>query len=80
MSYMSIMGMVLQASAMSDTKGSVSIPFSWCFFMCFFSAALLLKVFRQMSALGSHGGFQTLVFPHTSNKFYLAVCHFINTL
>ena len=35
---------------------------------------------KTWTALGSHGGFQTLVFPRTSNKFYLAVCHFINTL
>ena len=39
--YIRIMGVLLQASAMSVNKGSASIPFSTCFFKCFFSAALL---------------------------------------
>ena len=39
--YIRIMGVLLQASAMSVNKGSASIPFSSCFFKCFFSAALL---------------------------------------
>ena len=39
--YIRIMGVLLQASAMSVNKGSESIPFSSCVFKCFFSAALL---------------------------------------